>query len=173
MFTPRHRLLVPAAPALLLALLAAAPVSAQGIPQRKSGLWEIKTQAIPAKNPPHSIHIFVDTKSADLMQHVASGPTMDFCLTTERRQCGERLIIGSECKIGETMATTHSVFTGKFDSAYRVESTSKYDPPLAGIKEGSVAIEATWLGPCKADQKPGDMVLSNGMKININGVPGK
>jgi hypothetical protein len=35
-----------------------------------------------------------------------------------------------------------------------------------------MTIEATWLGPCKADQKPGDMVMANGMKMNIRDMPG-
>lgn len=26
---------------------------------------------------------------------------------------------------------------------------------------------AKWIGPCTADQKPGDMIMANGMKINI------
>jgi hypothetical protein len=26
---------------------------------------------------------------------------------------------------------------------------------------------AKWIGPCAADQKPGDMIMANGMKINI------
>src|SRR5262249_1850753 len=64
-------------------------------------------------------------------------------------------------------------FTGSFDSAYRVETTSTYEPPMAGVKEGSAIIEARWLGPCKADQKPGDMILSNGMKFNIHDAQGR
>ena len=39
---------------------------------------------------------------------------------------------------------------------------------MAGNKQTSAMIEARWLGPCAADQKPGDMILGNGMKININ-----
>jgi hypothetical protein len=26
---------------------------------------------------------------------------------------------------------------------------------------------AKWIGPCAADQKPGDMIMANGTKINI------
>jgi hypothetical protein len=36
-----------------------------------------------------------------------------------------------------------------------------------GRKDGLTIIEARWTGPCKADQKPGDMIMPNGMKINI------
>jgi hypothetical protein len=28
-------------------------------------------------------------------------------------------------------------------------------------------ISAQWLGPCAADQKPGDMIMPNGVKMNI------
>ena len=30
-----------------------------------------------------------------------------------------------------------------------------------------MTMEAKWLGPCAADQKPGDMIMSNGRTINI------
>ena len=30
-----------------------------------------------------------------------------------------------------------------------------------------MTMEGKWLGACAADQKPGDIVMSNGMKINI------
>jgi hypothetical protein len=28
-------------------------------------------------------------------------------------------------------------------------------------------IAATWLGPCKKGQRPGDMIMGNGMTMNI------
>jgi hypothetical protein len=30
-----------------------------------------------------------------------------------------------------------------------------------------MTIEAKWLNACKPDQKPGDMIMANGRKINI------
>ena len=32
-------------------------------------------------------------------------------------------------------------------------------------------MNAKWLGPCAADQKPGDMIMPNGMKLNIQNLP--
>ena len=89
------------------------------------------------------------------------------CSKNEIKRSGNRMTIDSVCKFGESTATSHSVFTGSFDSAYRVETKSSYDPPMMGMKEGSVVMEAKWLGPCKADQRPGDMILGNGMKMNM------
>jgi hypothetical protein len=31
----------------------------------------------------------------------------------------------------------------------------------------TMGIAAKWLGPCKADQKPGDMIMAGGRKLNI------
>ena len=31
----------------------------------------------------------------------------------------------------------------------------------------TTTIEAKWVGACKADQKPGDIVMPGGMKMNI------
>ena len=28
-------------------------------------------------------------------------------------------------------------------------------------------LDAKWLGPCEAGQKPGDMMMANGMTINV------
>jgi hypothetical protein len=66
------------------------------------------------------------------------------------------------------MAMTHAVITGKFDSAYKIESKSTYDPPMRGKDEGSAVLEARWLGACKSDQRPGDYILSNGLKLRAS-----
>jgi hypothetical protein len=41
--------------------------------------------------------------------------------------------------------------------------------PLSGEQGGgaTVTYSAQWLGPCAADQKPGDMIIANGTKMNI------
>ena len=40
----------------------------------------------------------------------------------------------------------------------------------------TMTIEAKWTGACKPDQKPGDVIMGNGMKMNVSdmqkGVPG-
>jgi hypothetical protein len=37
------------------------------------------------------------------------------------------------------------------------------------IPDGKITMtmDAKWLGACAADQKPGDVIMSNGLKINI------
>src|SRR5262249_20051242 len=44
-------------------------------------------------------------------------------------------------------------------------------PGASGDGTSNMTIEAKWLGACQADQKPGDMILANGRKLNINDMP--
>ena len=48
-----------------------------------------------------------------------------------------------------------------------MDSTSTYQPPFMGKSDGKAVIDAKWVGPCKADQKPGDMVMPGGVKMNV------
>ena len=34
-------------------------------------------------------------------------------------------------------------------------------------RDSVTTVEAKWLGACKADQKPGDIMMPGGMKMNI------
>ncbi len=48
-----------------------------------------------------------------------------------------------------------------------MDRKASYNPPLMGRSESATTMEAKWIGPCKADQKPGDMVMPNGTKVNM------
>ena len=39
--------------------------------------------------------------------------------------------------------------------------------PIGPTRDSTTTIEAKWLGACKSDQKPGDIVMPGGFKINI------
>ena len=152
---------------------AAASVAAQDFPKRKSGLWEIRTSPTTgaeakARSAGADLQMCIDEKTDNAMQQQTAGMTRQSCSRQDMKKSGGQTIVDSVCTFGDTTATTHSVFTGSFDSSYRVETRSTYEPPLSGMKEGGAVIEAKWLGPCKPDQRPGDMILGNGMKINMN-----
>ena len=61
---------------------------------------------------------------------------------------------------------------GDFNSAYTVEVTSKREGgrPIPGVAPGGethMKIAATYIGACAAGQRPGDVIMSNGMTMNI------
>lgn len=144
---------------------------AQGdLPKRKSGLWEIKTQADATKGGPagNTMHMCIDQNADQQWMQMGNSTLKDACSKQDYKVEKDRITVNSVCKVGQSVATSRSVFTGKYDSAYRVESQSTYDPPMMGRKEAKTVIDAKWVGTCKAGQRPGDMIMSNGMTMNIN-----
>ena len=53
---------------------------------------------------------------------------------------------------------------GDFNSAYTMKVSTKSS---GKIPDAVTTMEAKWMGACKADQKPGDIVMPGGMKMNI------
>jgi hypothetical protein len=71
-------------------------------------------------------------------------------------------------------ATTHTAISGSFESAYTMTQTLQREDIFGGGMTRTT--EGTWLGPCAADQKPGDIIkfgdvikptLPNGTRPNI------
>jgi len=85
-----------------------------------------------------------------------------------KREGSGRAVFDSVCKYGTTTATTRGVFVGDPSSRYTFESKTTFDPPMGGIKEGVTKGTGQWMGPCTAGMKPGDIVLPNGSRFNIN-----
>jgi len=157
--------------ALLLSLATSAALAVD-MPARKPGLWELKmvfeggATAVPAQTFQHCIDAATDKQ----MNAVGGGMRADQCSKQDIKQSGNTLTIDSVCNFGAGNQTSRAVVTGDFNSAYTVKVNSKRDgPALPGMAaETNMTMESKWLGPCKADQKPGDIVMSNGMKMNIN-----
>jgi len=147
----------------LLAVLLAATASAADAPQRKSGLWEVRTQmaGMPAQGP---MQMCVDQASDNLMQERAreraNCPVMDVSRTSGK------VTIHSVCKLDGTTATTDAVITGDFDSTYRNDMQIRYNPPQHGMSEMKMTQEARWLSPCKPSQKPGDIMMPGMPPVN-------
>src|SRR5512135_223017 len=150
---------------VLLLITSAAAAASFDRPKRKSGLWEIKISNARSKGS-HAMQQCVDEKIDDLMKKEVSDSGR--CSKNEVHKDGDAIIAESVCKIQNSTAKTRAVYTGNFDSAYKADIHSTYEPPLSGIKQASSVIEAKWLGPCKAGQKPGDMVIPGMPSINMD-----
>jgi hypothetical protein len=127
-------------------------------PKRKSGLWEVKISIGDARGGP-TIQECVDEKTDDLMTSDMPGGEKLSCSKNEIRKEGDRIVIDSVCKVTGSTAKARTVFTGRFDSAYKADVKSTYDPPMEGVREASTVVEGKWLGPCKPGQKPGDVSI--------------
>jgi len=154
---------------LCLGAVAGAGLAAD-YPPRKPGLWETSVQTDAKgseKMGPLVSQQCIDAASDKALREMGMGMSQGMCSKQDMRSEGGRLVVDSVCKIGNTIATTHGVISGDFSSSYRMEMTSTYNPPMMGRSGGASVIAARWLGPCKSDQKPGDVIMSNGMKMNM------
>lgn len=154
-------------PAMLLCSLAGAALAGPDYPPRKPGLWEMKMSQADGKSAPMVSHQCIDARTDQAMRDMGQAMGPNACSKQEMRKEGDKLVVDSVCKMGPSTATSRTVLSGDFGNAYRAEIKSSYNPPLAGRSEGSSVIETRWVGPCKSDQKPGDMIMANGMKMNI------
>ena len=153
---------------LVLALTAASlagSASAADMPKRKPGLWEIKIQmeGAPSMGPMQQC---IDQNTDNMMQQQAKGKAD--CSVMDVKPAGNRVTVHSVCKIEGTTATTDGVFEGAFDSGYKGTMKTRFNPPMHGMSESNMTQEARWLGPCKAGQKPGDVIMPNVGGMNLN-----
>lgn len=161
--------------AVAIALLSAASALAQDLPARKPGLWDIKTtvdgHALPLKDVRHCVD-----QSTDKMMNSALGlASFQACSKKDVQKSGNTTTIDSVCKIGGANTTSHAVITGNFDSAYTVAVTSMSEGGRKGKGmpkgETHLMIEAKYLGACERGQKPGDIIIGKGIKLNIQNMP--
>jgi len=131
--------------------------AAADLPKRKSGLWEMKTQmeGMPSHGP---MQMCVDQTSDNLMQQRGPREKPD-CSVMDVNRAGGKVTIHSVCKFEGTTATTDAVITGDFESGYRSDMKIRYSPAKQGMGDMHMIQEAKWLGPCKAGQKPGDVMM--------------
>jgi Protein of unknown function (DUF3617) len=155
-----------------LALLIAVPAAAEDLPTRKAGLWEIHMAFVGRKLPAQTIKQCIDAATDKLMNNQYGSSSEHDCSKRDIRHAGSTMTVDSVCNISGATTTSHAVVTGSFDSAYTMDVTSTREGgrPIPGMKPGGgthMKLDAKWLGPCEAGQKPGDMMMANGMTINV------
>jgi hypothetical protein len=157
--------------ALLFGLLASLPVHgarADELPIRKAGLWEMKVVRAGSTGD-MTMQQCTDETTDKEMSTAATPLANQVCSKRDTQKTATGFVTDSVCGFGTTQLTTHSEISGDFNSAYTIKSTSHSD--RGGVQGDHVTtIDAKWLGACKPDQKPGDMMMPGGMKMNIHDV---
>lgn len=156
--------------AFAFAALGAASASAQNfeMPLRKAGLWEIVVKAA-GNMPPMTMQQCTDAATDKAMSTMFGSP-QQICSEQKSQKTGDTIVVDSVCTVGGMKSTTRAVIKGDFNSAYTVDVTTKREgggAMMAPTGESRVAMEAKWTGACKSDQRPGDMVMPGGIKMNI------
>jgi hypothetical protein len=157
---------------LLLPLLAASTAQADDLPVRKAGLWEMKMvrtgSAVPDMTMQHCTDESVDREMNNNVAPIAK----QACSKQDVKKTATGYVSDTECNVGGMSMTSHTEITGDYNSAYTVKTSSHAQGGAAGAagRDTTMTLEAKWLGACKPDQKPGDVVMPGGFKMNVKDV---
>jgi hypothetical protein len=143
-------------------------IATEGYPKRKPGLWEVRSTGVQASGmsaTQHCIGDKTDERDAHLDRVVGAKGS---CTLGAFKRAGTSWVAESICREGKASVVSKAVASGDFQSDYRIDTVVTYDPPLAGIRrEDKEALEAHYLGPCLAAQRPGDMVIPGMGTLNM------
>ncbi len=143
---------------LFAALLAASAAQAPDmtLPHHKPGLW--KTDIV-APDKTTSLQECFDDAFETQMDKI------------DKDKCTDRHVVhnadgtwtsSATCKVMLFIkSSTRSEISGDFQSKLKIVSYKLPDNTL------QATTTSTWTGPCKPDQKPGDIVMPSGLKVNL------
>jgi hypothetical protein len=137
------------------------------LPLRKPGLWEMKVVKTGSLLPEMTMQHCTDASTDKDMANTVSPVAKQICTRQEIQKTATGYIADSVCNVAGVSMTSHSEITGDFNSAYSVVTTAHLDKGPSAIRDTTTRIEAKWLGDCKAGQKPGDIVMPGGFKLNV------
>ena len=152
---------------VVLTLLPAPEARAVEAPLRKAGLWEMKVVRTGSPMPEMTMQHCTDEATDKAMSTGFAPASTETCTKHELQKTATGYVSDSVCSIAGTSITAHADITGDFNSAYTVKSTSRSERAPSPPRDSTMTIEAKWLGACKPDQKPGDIVMPGGYKMNI------
>lgn len=135
-------------------------------PKIKAGLWESIT------NDGHSSHTsktcIDDGLQEQALKMLSNMQGLVKCTRQVMRKQGADYIGETECNSMGMSVSSRSVFSGDFSSSYTgVIDTKIVGGPMA-VPPNHSQITSHYLGACPADMQPGDIVMSNGQKINAH-----
>jgi hypothetical protein len=163
----RRLLLVSCLAVGLLAVLPTSGAIAVELPMRKAGLWEMKVLS-GGTVPEMTMQQCTDATTDKDMSTAMAPMAKEICSKQDIQKTATGYVTDSVCGIGGITVKSRAEITGDFNSAYTVKTSSQSEGGLAGAaRDSKSTIEAKWVGACKADQKPGDIIMPGGMKMNV------
>jgi len=159
---------VAAALAVTSLLCSVGSVCAVELPTRKPGLWEIKIKLTGGVMPTAKMFHCTDEKTDREMSTMFNPMRPVACEKRDVEKATSGYTIDSICRFEGKYITMHSDVTGDFTSKYTVVTETKTsDDESSPPSITNLTLEASYLGACKPDQKPGDVTMAGGMTVNI------
>jgi hypothetical protein len=162
-----RRLVVLCSSCCLAACLASAVARADDLPTRKAGLWEMKVNKVGSVIPELTMQHCTDETTDKDMINTVSPLAKQICTKQEVKKTATGYATDAVCSVAGVSMASHSEISGDFNSAYSVTTVSHLDKGPQSLRETTTKIDAKYLGDCKPGQKPGDIVMPGGFKLNI------
>ena len=148
--------------------LSAAVAGAVELPTRKAGLWEMKIVRTGGSVPEMTMQHCTDQTTDKEMNNSVSPLAKQICSKQDVVKTATGYVSDSVCSIAGVSMTTHAEIVGDFNSGYTVTTTSHSDKGVSGKPlDATTKIQAKWIGDCQPGQKPGDIVMPGGFKMNV------
>lgn len=147
----------------LLGLLCGLPLvaSAQDLPKRKAGLWEVSMEMPNRPGQTMKSQQCVDEKSDALTQKKLMDDQADSRCehkTTQRNASGTA--VSYTCTSARGKTTGNMKLSGDMQSRYTMDNHARFEPPRHGMSEATVKVQGQWMGACPADMKPGEIRMT-------------
>lgn len=161
--------------ALAIALLSGAAASSQEAtqtPTRKPGWWEIQmTVAGATAKLAHPTMRLCTDPAIDAVQPPFGVHVGQACPPVQITRTATGWDIHAACTTGGAAISAEGHASGDLNSRYSVELVTRMNPaPAPEAAETHVHMDATWLGPCPAGKKPGDLDMT--MNVAPGAKPG-
>ena len=147
------------------------------LPARKAGLWEVTVRSDDLVLPRRG-QSKPRPQTVRMCTNAAAEPVMLFAIVPGQERCKEVAArprstsvgggweIRSVCFVHDNRVEADMQLTGDLRSEYQGAYSVKYQStPLENT--GRMLFEGRWLGSCQPGQRPGDMVLPNGVTVNV------
>ena len=168
---------------VMASLLASAlPALAIDMPARAPGLWEMEITPDLAGHdlpqpPPQTARQCIDPTVDQALWRRDLGAEM-----VDQKLCrgniaerGGTFTADLSCSMAGMSATMQMVISGDFKRAYTMDLTTMFQTEGAASAAPPGRIHVTmaykYIGPCEADQRPGDFIRHDGTKIHLFGDP--
>jgi len=164
----RRALIALVAPVFAHAFTTPAFAAPLEIPPLRPGLWEATT-AGPTRSQPHPAvtRLCIDKQT---QRHIVEQLALALPRMCSRNQYGMRsgrFVTDSSCTLGASTIEGRTETTFLRDTAYRIEVVGRVGPTDRVAETQRTVIDGRHVGQCPAGMKPGDMVLPNGLTLNL------
>lgn len=140
---------------------------ADALPVRKPGLWEVSVVGAGQSVMRQQKVLQCTTNEVDAVTMLAVVPGQEHCHETKVARQGGQFTVQTVCFVHDNRVNARIRLSGDFQQSYQGDFEVTYSKPVANHSTGVTQFSGRRLGDCKSGMKPSDMVLPNGITVNI------